>query len=135
MGEGSCCLRTLSHNKRKRDLLSPLAHEILAQRIKTLDARPILEIPGAGIDRDIGRFVQTLAASTPQCEVSRVRRNTIEASIADELISECELLRRLGTRAPEVALGPLELRDQRWISTTRPRRFQETRAPLRKHFF
>ena len=108
------------------DLLSPLGREILAQRIKTLDARPILEIPGAGIDRDIGRFVQTLAASTPQCEVSRVRRNTIEASIADELISECELLRRLGTRAPEVALGPLELRDQRWISTARPRRLQET---------
>jgi len=115
--------------------LSPLAHEILAQRIKTLDARPILEIPGAGIDRDIGRFVQTLAASTPQCEVSRVRRNTIEASIADELISECELLHRLGKRAPEVALGPLELRDQRCISTTRPRRFHKTPSSPEKAFF
>lgn len=88
----------------------------LRERVARLDAPPGPDV-SRGIDADLAAFVLTIGEINPGT-VPGVPP-ALAAEEADGVLAESELLRRLASRAPGVAVGPLERGRQHWIAAGR----------------
>ena len=87
----------------------------LAQRVAALDSGL-----GTGLGEDVDQFIRVLSevVSFGTETVSSMPR--LRPADADGAISECHLLARLASAAPEIVNGPLARSRQYWISAEKP---------------
>ncbi|HUH16082.1 MAG TPA: hypothetical protein VML35_09385 [Gaiellaceae bacterium] len=79
-----------------------------------LDAEPEPADVHGGIDTDLAHAIRVLASITAGSQGERM--GALAADEADEALQRSELLRRLEARAPSLVRGPLDRREQLWVS-------------------
>jgi hypothetical protein len=91
-------------------------HEVLHERRATLDGRSAARDRWSAVDSDLAHFIQVLSWVTPPGN-PRSHGPRLRAAVADEIMAESQLLRRLRERAPVITDGPLLPSEQFWVST------------------
>lgn len=110
--------------------------QVLRHRVSRLDGRPEYADLHGPVDPDIAHFIRVVGAMRS----SRVSLLSDEAPVvlaeaADGVIKECDLLRRLFVRIPQVVCGPLDRNAQFWVATGRPEHLPGRHYSLDRAYF